>query len=343
MLGIQTDLDTWGRIGLIAERNDLSVDDLIPKLLEKGLSFYEKSNIREIRAKSKHKNKETEQKKVAPCVLTEEMKGYIKENIILPTYDIGVKLGVKRSAVAEYKKFLITAYVKGDGKEESVTSISAKFRVPYLYVSRIKKSVGSLRPRKFEGLDLSMLGTKEEILFALTRGGKSNEDLIREHNLKISRQGLEMALAKRLGISVGSNDRTAEWYARRISLTNDDLFKKLCDRNQMEKSLLKSTLIEFSAELGISKSILKTYLEKHLGINTGNALSTNKQTELVCSNPKCIKPGGKFFRRTATVRRDREKNPGKPVFCSRKCFGQNNGNTSGFGAHPENARHPKKK
>jgi hypothetical protein len=147
-------------------------------------------------------------------------------------------------------------------------------------------------------------------------------------------------LAKKFEIAdVSSLEKTFEWYAHRIAGENEELYKKLVDKPFLEQRLsVLKTASALAAELGLVRSTFIQYLSKELGVDVYRACGKRKLVELTCHNPKCDKPGGKFFRPERLHKRDLQRNPNKPNYCSSKCFGQVQGATVGFAAHPENTR-----
>jgi hypothetical protein len=276
--------------------------------------------------------------------LTEVHKAFVKDNLSLSNLEIARKFGVKKKLVAEYRRSLLRTYLQGEGKDAKVAATAVMYGMHPVEVSHLRSSLGLARPDVKTNYDLSALGSRENILFALTRGGKTTMDLIREFNLSVSREGFRQILIKRFGIT-GAEDRTYEWHARRMARGKEELFQKLVDKPALEAKLSTTPITVVAAELGVDIRPLDLYLKNHLHLDVSVALSNKRMTELVCSNPECDKPEGKFFRPTRSVKKDREKNPGKSVFCSKKCFGQVIGRTIGFVAHPENARirHSQKK
>ena len=262
----------------------------------------------------------------------------VSNNILLSNRELSKKFGIKTIVVSRYRDLLVEKYLRGDGSSQSVVSTAAKFGTSISKVTEIRQSIGLAKPDiETNGADFSVLGSREDIVFALTRGGKSSSDLLREHKLRVSRQRMQQVLAKKFGIAVGAEDRTFEWYARHLSKGNEELFKKLVDKPALEIRLATTPISVLAAEFGIITRTLSNYFRVRLGIDTSKALLNRSRMELVCSNSSCKRPDRKFSRSTSIVRRDRQRNPEKLDFCSKRCFGQYVGATIGFVAHPENA------
>jgi hypothetical protein len=183
-----------------------------------------------------------------------------------------------------------------------------------------------------------LFGSREEVITALTCGGKTIADIARAHGVSGSRQAIHQKFFRECGVKIDDlkNQRTKEWYARRLAGDDETLLKKLLDTEWIKKRLAESSLNVVSTELHIPIYTFHKYVKAHLGIKS---VKKSGVTELVCAEETC---GKTFFRANNFVRRDKKETPDKKTFCNKVCYGKYFARYHGFGAHPEHRKYKKK-
>ena len=114
--------------------------------------------------------------------------------------------------------------------------------------------------------DISVLGSKNKILFSLRRGGKDLRELIQENRLDLTPSELSQVLIKEYGIYIESCRRARghEWFARKISdaLGRQKLLVVLMDQRYLQERLSNTSVADLAVELGLTEYVLEIYLSK---------------------------------------------------------------------------------
>jgi hypothetical protein len=147
------------------------------------------------------------------------------------------------------------------------TTIAARFGWKPTQVGRERRSLG-LYKRMGAKPETVMpqqkmwaweLGTREDVLYALTEGGKSIPGILREKNLDITRQRAGQILKTYYEIDAEEirRNRTVGWYARHLGKP------KLARRSYAKKWLDKLGNAGFARKLKISENTLKKICLMH--------------------------------------------------------------------------------
>ena len=245
--------------------------------------------------------------------LSEEGKQFIKDHPELSHKALSRALNCEKGEAHSFRKSLLLEYLHANGFKDTDQVLGKMFKLYPDEVARIRNNAGFRKQIEKGGhkkVTLSDIGTKEEVEYALTSGGKTMKDIMEEKNLPISNQRMKQLVGE-YGIANVVSARTVLWYCNRTG------HPELADRTYAEKLLKEKGCVNaLSRYLGTTPDILSTILEKHAIVMQGKKNGCEKIT-LYCS--QCTKPIVMSKARHAFETKNK---PNKHFFCDRHCNGK---------------------
>jgi hypothetical protein len=249
--------------------------------------------------------------------LTSDDRSFIETHLDTPNEILSVTLNHPTSVIKAYRLFLAENYLKKHKVEESDIVSAKRFGLLVKEYSSLRCSLGIFRPDSRRNTTGPFsLENASNLRIALTDGGKTIADIIKDNNLSITREGARQKL-RELGIVGSASQRTLLWYSNRlVGLNRSDLASKLTDKEWVISQLAEcGGQSGFAARYALSIDSLKSYFNFRLKLRTRLKKRHAEMVELVCTY--C---GSKFYRPKSIVGREKKRFPNKiKSFCNKIC------------------------
>ena len=226
--------------------------------------------------------------------------------------------------IKNHRLALLGEYIRDHFGEEDDTTLGQKFGLEFEDVRRRRTKLGFCfkqgEHNKLKDGSLKQLGDREEVVYALTSGGKCIIDLLRVKGMTQTRERGRQLVAK-LGLYNITSQRTPSWYAHRLcGPGREKLAKKLADKEWVEAKLKRvggaSTL---ASKLGFASQRLKSYFRDRLKVNETLVGNQTRMVKLRCA--RCTKV---LFRPQYVIRGKQKQHPHNARrmkhFCNRSCY-----------------------
>jgi hypothetical protein len=296
------------RLTNIAKILQCESEDLIHEVVRKGLEQVELQNKKKnlLNLEPINGNLQTEE-------FDQKWKDFVSSHLNLSNRQIHGKIGIPINAVKSLRWKLAGQHILAK-PETSDAEMMKMFGIGLPRVRQIRLDQGI--SHKVGDLTIFVFEHKKEIIDALTNGGKTIIDLIRENKLEITRERLRQKL---LEIGVNGSHHSAMWYANKYG------HPELGDKEFVQKRLAETkTASGLARETGISEVQMAQIISKH-GLVTPSS-SRSKVLKMECAG-NC---GKELFVLERIVNMDLKKNPGKK-FWHKKCWGRFVGQNYGKG------------
>jgi hypothetical protein len=256
-------------------------------------------------------------------VLTEEERNRILSSPESSDYALSIALLKPVSVIRRYRLVLAEKHIREHFDDSDLIS-APKFGLSVIAYKRLRIRLGFLHSRvcavNNKKIEPSDLGTSDEIRYALTEGGQTISDIIRDKGLPISRERARQIILE-YGLTGKADQRRPIWYARRlVGKDRDELAINLANKDWVAEQVAGSGRVSaLAAKLAITETRLECYLRKHLdrvGLKPLNSWAT--LVELKCSH--C---GGSIWRRKSLVESEKKRYPERTKhFCNKMCQGK---------------------
>jgi len=263
------------RAVFLAQRLGCREEVLFPEIFRKGLDAVESGNNIARSKGGKPSDMPALDLSVVPADLSKSQKSFIRKNLVsMDDALIAKRIGSAPLIVRACRYQLASEYIPGHYLKETDVTIGEKFGIDSNRIMLLRKRLNILRERG-KGLNTAcsnrkvfaeQLGTRKEIIFALTKGGKTLYELFRDKGLNVRRQRACQIIERRFSLSVRGLEKEPIWYIRRMLKGKPDkLARALAVKEKMEKAVNEAGGVkQYAQKIGVIESTLR-YMCSHIG------------------------------------------------------------------------------